>query len=328
MLLLLLASVILSLYLTDHLKLLGDILQKRESYTVDDLEQEFFWVILLRVGYMICDPITAYHTRMLAMDWRKAITREYLRRYERVRGHLGLDGVSQRLQEEPYKFTLFLEAFGSQILRSVMSLIVFLPLLAQYSPIIHVDWNGLDLELRGSLVYLVVILALIGLCVSVLLGKEFPAIENTNRTLEAEFRNDLVLVEEGEESIDSAPHQVTFCRIYKSYRRMFRRFILLDGWFSCYWNIMHFIPIWLTAKWVFAGTATWGSVGQVTNVFMETITSLSVIMNNWRGLVDFIATYRRLHELETALTLREDDILTDEGLAGGVQREVGFVPLP
>jgi peptide/bleomycin uptake transporter len=344
-------NVSLSAVLTHEMGVFGDLLQKAHEYTLADFNKQALFIIVLRFGYLAVDPFTTYHTQMFCVDWREAITYDLIPKWKKIIGKAKIEGVSQRLQDEPYRFTLFLESFGTQILRAIMALIAFIPMLWVLSPIMRVEpswllvfifavcfvagvfiswlfWFRLSSfggqilrvaaalgflcatswalnfsvhtgRIHGVLVFLVFGCSIAGVFFSWLFGRHLPDLVNTNRAREVEFRDELVLIEEDKSPYNILLLETQFQFVYKSYKNLFWKFIPFNIWTTAYGQITSLIPLWLTGNWVFLHITTYGSIPKVTMAFMEAIGALSVFTNNWRNIIDFTVTYRRLSEFNT-----------------------------
>lgn len=104
-----------------------DILQKTDTHTYDDFYQkliEFTWIALL---YVVVVTMTNYVTRIYSLRWREAITFNYIPRWRNVTEEI--EGTSQRIQEDAYRFARIIESLGLQVARAIMTLVAFLPIL-------------------------------------------------------------------------------------------------------------------------------------------------------------------------------------------------------
>jgi peptide/bleomycin uptake transporter len=287
-----------------------------------------FYLQLCHVGTLFvitagCNMVVSYNTRMFALDWRRAITHHFLPLLEKIIGKDKIAGVSQRIQQEAYEFTKFVDSFGLQIFRAVFTLFAFLPQLWELSPILHVKipaqlW-GLDsmlslglpiqtsiqgvpfFDVHGILSFIAFVVAVIGTSISCRIGRDFPALEKRNHEMEAAFRDKMVVIEAGKEPFDIAIIHEHFDRACGSYVKMFRRFMTFDLWADSYWGSTAIIPVLVVGGWILSGMATVPVLIQIAYVFRESIGSFSIFMSSWTRIVDFSATYQRLRELEEVL---------------------------
>lgn len=104
-----------------------DLLQHIEKHTFAEFRQniiDFLWIAVPWTAFAVA---TNYITRRYSLWWREAITFNYVPRWRNVREDI--EGASQRIQEDAYRFARIVETLGLQIARAVMTLIAFLPIL-------------------------------------------------------------------------------------------------------------------------------------------------------------------------------------------------------
>ena len=86
---------------------------------------------MLAMPYVLIATITNWFTRVYGLRWRQAITFDYFPRWRNVKEDI--EGASQRLQEDTHRFAEIVEGLGLQVVRSIMTLIAFIPVLWQLS---------------------------------------------------------------------------------------------------------------------------------------------------------------------------------------------------
>lgn len=83
--------------------------------------------LVIAMPYVILATATAYFTRRYGLWWREAITTYYIVKWRNVKEEI--EGASQRIQEDANRFARLVESLGLQIVRALMTLIAFLPIL-------------------------------------------------------------------------------------------------------------------------------------------------------------------------------------------------------
>jgi len=141
--------------------------------------------------YIALAIFTGWFTRIYGLRWREAITFNYIPQWQAVDEEI--EGASQRIQEDCNRWARIIESLGLQVVRAVMTLIAFIPILYGFSdkvdlPIIR--------DFEGSLVWGTLIISLGGLVISWFVGWKLPGLEYNNQRVEAAFRKDLVLGED------------------------------------------------------------------------------------------------------------------------------------
>ena len=97
--------------------------------------------------YIFVAIFTGWFTRIYGLKWREAMTFSYIPRWQSVEEEI--EGASQRIQDDCYKFAKIVESLGLQVIRAIMTLIAFIPILWVLSSNVTVPF--LD-NVSGSLV--------------------------------------------------------------------------------------------------------------------------------------------------------------------------------
>jgi peptide/bleomycin uptake transporter len=292
-------------------RIIGEVsrlLEQGATHTMDDFWEKFQWFMLYRAGFVLSDPVLSYNSRVFAIDWRKALTEIFIPHWGWIIGRTKLRGISQRLQEEPYNFSKFFDSMGLQLIHSVLAICGFGLELSNISPTkFHYHFASWEIipaqDITIGVIPLVALAVFaIGLVGAVLLGWWLPRAENHNRDKEADFRKHAELVEDGDIPFNAKSLLVFFDLVQKSYLLYFRKAILLDIWKSLYYNSIAIIPWIIGAHWILVSKIlTLGGLPQIVYNFEICMGGFSIFINNWRQIVDFIATKNRLKDLTTAL---------------------------
>ena len=149
---------------------------------------EIFLFMKLAIPYVIIYTITNYFTRLYAFRWREAMTFAYMPYWKKVDAKV--EGASQRIQEDCMNFARIVESIGLQIIRALMLLIAFIPILWGLSSNVIVT---LVKDINGSLVYISLTASLGGVLISWFVGIKLPGLEYNNQVVEAAFRKELSL---------------------------------------------------------------------------------------------------------------------------------------
>ena len=114
-----------------------DLMQNSGSYVskpqegIDLFYQKLKDFCFLAMPYVLIATITNWFTRVYGLRWRQAITFDYFPRWRNVKEDI--EGASQRLQEDTNHFAEIVEGLGLQVVRSIMTLIAFIPVLWELS---------------------------------------------------------------------------------------------------------------------------------------------------------------------------------------------------
>lgn len=293
-LLALLAQVQLNVAINQWYKDFYDIMQNIDKYTIDDFW--FFIVKFLKIAmpYVLIAMATNYFGRIYTFRWREAMTFSYVDVWREV--EKDIEGSSQRIQEDIYRFAKIVEDLGVRVVRALMILIAFLPILWEISSKVALPYLK---DIEGSLVYVALIVSIGGLVISWFVGIKLPGLEYNNQKVEAAFRKELVYAEDDKISYakpDTIISLVTGLRL--NYHRLFLHYGYFDIWLISFEQIMVIVPFLLMGPSLFSGIATLGIMIQVSNAFDQVRSSLSIFILNWTTITELRSIHKRLREFE------------------------------
>ena len=164
-----------------------DLLQKATERDISEFYDGIILFMKLAIPYVIIYTITNYFTRLWAFRWREAMTFSYMPYWKKVDAKV--EGASQRIQEDCMNFAKIVESLGLQVVRAIMLLIAFIPILWGLSSNVVIPFFK---DISGSLVWVSLTASLGGLVISWLVGIKLPGLEYNNQKVEAAFRKELV----------------------------------------------------------------------------------------------------------------------------------------
>ena len=130
-----------------------------------------------------------------------------------------VEGASQRIQEDAMNFAKIVESLGLQVVRAIMLLIAFIPILWGLSSSVVIPFFK---DISGSLVWVSLTASLGGLVVSWIVGIKLPGLEYNNQKVEAAFRKELVYGEDDRKNYVQAPTILQlFTGIKFNYHKLF-----------------------------------------------------------------------------------------------------------
>jgi peptide/bleomycin uptake transporter len=281
------------------LAMIGKIYEHPGPHSLENFVMQIGLWSLVVIGFLFSDPATQYQSRLFALDWRRAITTVFISLWGNVAGKTKLKGTSQRLQEEPYNFSKFFDSMGFQLLHAVLAAFGFGSEMWGIGPTMHVKWWFVDA--RPSILIIVAFgIFITGLLGAIFLGRKLPDMQSYNRDKEAECRTQFELVENGEIPYNKEALETCFQQACRSYEKMFRHIIPLEAWKSFYWNIIGLMPCLLGGLWMIDHVINYGGLMQLGFLFGQFMGAVSIFMNNWQQIVDFVATKKRLKQLRDA----------------------------
>jgi peptide/bleomycin uptake transporter len=288
-----------------------NLFQPGNGGTIDQFWFQFLYFIKIALLYIGLATWTGWFTRVYAFKWRKAITFEYISKWRNVEDEI--EGSSQRIQEDAYRFARIVESLGIQVVKAVMTLIAFIPILwkLSYHVVIKiVSWEVPFLaHASGNLVWTAVAATALGMIISWFVGYYLPGLEYNNQRVEAAFRKDLVLAEDNKiEYASPKTLAKLFFGLEKNYYRLFLHYGYFDLWKNLYDQIMIILPYIVAGPSVVLGVIKLGVLVQVSNAFSKVYNSMALFIDNWVVVTELRSIWKRLHEFEHNVDEHNKDI--------------------
>ena len=269
----------------------------RSQVGIDLFYDKLYDFCILAMPYVIIATITNWFTRVYGLRWREAITFDYLPKWRDVTEDI--EGASQRIQEDTHKFAEIIENLGLQIVRSIMTLIAFIPVLWELSAKTDIPFFGME---GGSLVWYALVISIGGLIITWFVGAKLPGLEYNNQKVEAAFRKELVFGEDDKENY-SQPATILelFTGIRFNYQRLFNHYGYVDVWINSYDQFMVIVPYLLVGPGLFTKLITLGVVVQVSNAFRKVHEGFGVFLYQFTTITELRSIWKRLSEFEDNL---------------------------
>lgn len=206
-----------------------DVLQKPMDYSISVFWDKIFEFTYLALPYVVLATFTAYFTRLYAFRWREAITFDYMPLW--TSGNAKIEGSAQRLQEDTMRFAKIVESLGLQVVRAIMTLIAFTPILWTLSDKVIVP---VFKDIPGSLVWVALATSLGSMIISWFVGWKLPGLEYNNQKVEAKFRKELVY---GEDDRTTYAKPETILELFTGIKFNYHRLYLHYGYFDIWVNV-------------------------------------------------------------------------------------------
>ncbi|MDK1236896.1 peptide antibiotic transporter SbmA [Cronobacter turicensis] len=253
-------------------------------------------LIYVTVGVMNNFFISHYIFR-----WRTAMNEYYMAHWQRLRH---IEGAAQRVQEDTMRFASTLEDMGVSLLKAVMTLIAFLPVLVALSP--HVKELPIVGEVPYGLVIAAIVWALMGTGLLALVGIKLPGLEFRNQRVEAAYRKELVYGEDDPTRADPQTVQALFSNVRYNYFRLYFHYTYFNIARILYLQVDAIFGLFLMFPSIAAGSITLGLMSQIGNVFGEVRGAFQYLISSWTTLVELMSIYKRLRSFERTLNDKPD----------------------
>ena len=253
----------------------------------------FLYIAMVAVTFAV---INAFFTSHYVFRWRTAMNEYYTQHWEKLRH---IEGASQRVQEDTMRFATILEDLGVELIKAVMVLVAFLPILFELSK--NVPELPIVGEVKHSLVWASIIWAIFGTVLLMVVGSKLPGLEFNNQKVEAAYRKELVYGEDHADRAQPATLVELFSRVRKNYFRLYFHyayFNLVATWYRQL-DILYSLVVLFPA--IAAGKMTLGLINQIGNVFDKVRESFQYLILSWKTIIELLSIYKRLKAFESTL---------------------------
>ena len=268
------------------------------EYILNGFEGDLSFVVIA-FPYIFLAIFTGWFTRIYGLRWREAMTFNYIPKWQGVESEI--EGASQRIQEDCNRFARIIESLGLQVIRALMTLIAFIPILWTLSDKVDIP---ILRDIEGSLVWFTLIISLGGIVISWFVGIKLPGLEYNNQRVEAAFRKDLVLGEDDKKNYAQTETLLElFTGIRFNYHRLYLHYGYFDGWMTTYDQFMIIAPYLIMGPGLFTGLITLGVMVQVSNAFARVHGGFALFLHNWTTITELRSIWKRLSEFERNLEI-------------------------
>jgi peptide/bleomycin uptake transporter len=248
------------------------------------------YVLLPRIAVLV---LNAFFIAHYLFRWRRAMSFYYMTHWPRLRN---IEGASQRVQEDAQRFANIVEGLAVSFVDSIMTLLVFLPLLWELS--LNITELPLIGPVQGSLVWVALLSAAFGTVLLGLVGIKLPGLEFQNQRVEAAFRKELVYGEDYPDRARPISARELFLGVQKNYFRLYAHYLYFNVARYIYLQGANFVPIVVMSPSIAAGTLTLGLFQQISNAFGQVEDSFRFLANSWTTIISLISVYKRLAAFE------------------------------
>jgi len=272
-------------------------LSKTRPVTLTEFYTQLSTFASVALVAVVVGVISRFFVSHYIFRWRTAMNDFYIANWQRLRG---IEGASQRVQEDTMRFATTMEHLAVDLISSVLTLIAFLPVLVRLSASVG------ELPLVGSIPYPLVIAAVLwsvlGTGLLALIGIRLPGIEFFNQRVEAAYRKELVLGEDDPARADPATLTELFGNIRRNYFRLYLNFLYFNIGRIVYLQTDAVFAYILLGPTIVAGSITLGTMNQIIRAFGQVRTSFQYLITSWSTIVDLISIYNRLRAFEATIS--------------------------
>lgn len=256
---------------------------------------EFFNIVSI---YIIIAVALDFFVRHFVFRWRTAMNDYYMLNWSKIRH---IEGASQRVQEDTMRFARIVEGLGVAFMRSIMTLVAFLPILWTLSEnITELPWIG---SVDHSLVFLAIISAVFGTLLLAIVGIKLPGLEFKNQKVEAAYRKELVFGEDNEHRAKPETVTVLFRNVRHNYFNLYLHYLYFDIAKWSYIQYTVIVPYIFMGPTIVSGVISLGVLQQITRAFGKVEESFQFLVHSWSTIVELMSIYKRLKGFEDQIEL-------------------------
>lgn len=253
----------------------------------------FLYIAMVAVTLSVFNSFFVSH---YVFRWRTAMNDYYVAHWQELHH---IEGASQRIQEDTMRFARTLEGLGVDLIKAMITLLAFLPILFDLSK--HVTELPFIGAIPYSLVVAAIVWAIIGTVVLALVGIKLPGLEFNNQKVEAAYRKELVYGEDHEDRAQPPTLAQLFARVRHNYFRLYFHYVYFNLVRIWYLQLDNIYSLFVLFPSIAAGKMTLGLMSQITNVFDQVRSSFQYLISSWPTIIELLSIYKRLKAFESEL---------------------------
>ena len=271
------------------------------TVTLDEFLGEMVTVAFVLIPNITVLVLNAFFIAHYLFRWRRAMSFYYMSHWPKLRH---IEGAAQRVQEDTQRFANIVEGLAVSFVGSMMTLIVFLPLLWTLSENINeLPFFG---PVNGSLVWVALVSSALGTVLLAAVGVKLPGLEFHNQRVEAAYRKELVYGEDNEGRAEPVSIQQLFLNMQANYFRLYRHYLYFNVARYAYLQGSNFVPLIAMGPAIVTATITLGLFQQINNAFDRVEESFKFLANSWTTIISLISVYKRLRAFESHIPQNAD----------------------
>jgi putative ATP-binding cassette transporter len=267
--------------------------------------------------YIVVAVYFTYLMQWLQIRWRRWLTTRFLddwladRAYYRIslttdRAAVGTDNPDQRIAEDIRDFVDNTLSLGISIIANIVTLVSFLGILWSLSGSVEL----LGITIPGYMVWVALLYAIVGTCLTHLIGKPLAALRFRQQRVEADFRYALVRVRENVEGValysGEAEEKHTlnhrFGSLIGNWWAIMQRTKLVNALTSGYEQVAVIFPFIVAAPRYFSGQIPLGGLTQTAGAFGQVQEALSWFITRYAGSSPTDSSLTSWHAVVSRLT--------------------------
>jgi len=304
-------SVRINVWRGDFFAMLQKALAKPNTVSEAEIYGGLFEFARIACVSIVASVLSGFFEKHWIFRWRQALNDSYAKKWGKLRH---VEGASQRIQEDTMRFAKMMETLGSALLQSFLTLISFLPLLAQISGKVK-TWPLFGTSLFP--VWVALFWAIFGTLLLALAGIRLPGLEFNNQLVEAAYRKELVYGEDDPSRASISILTKLFLDVRQNYFNIFLNYMYFDVARFSYLQFGVIVPYLILVPAISKAEINLGQMTQIASAFSEVERSLQYPVRSWSTVIDLISVVKRLRAFEKNiqhdLVDSTDDDSSDDG---------------
>ncbi len=280
-------------------------LSEPKSVAPETFYGQVFVLFAVLLPNIIALVILAFFTSHYVFRWRKAMNGYYMAHWQSIRT---IEGAAQRVQEDTMRFASIVEDLGTSFFSSLITLVVFLPLLWGFSQ--HIAELPIFGAVPGSLVWVALAAAAFGTVLLATVGVKLPGLNFANQRVEAAYRKELVYGEDNADRAEPPTVRELFANVQRNYFRLYFHYTYFNLARYAYLNVAGYIPLLAMSPSILAGTLTLGLYQQIATAFGQVSSSFQFFARAWTTIVELLSVRARLKLFESHIPAGSDPFST------------------
>lgn len=266
------------------------------------------WTVLAGLA-VVARVYETYLRQYAQMHWRRWLTEHMTRAWLDIDNNRTtplarkIDNPDQRIAEDAQRFAAMTLDLWSRFFTGGLSLYAFAIILWSLSATVTFQIGGFDLAvIPGHLVWATLTFALVSTAAAHAAGYPLVRIETARQKVEADFRVDLIRLQDNDEQVAAAKGSRMetgrlgrqFDHIARNWTAYMRQVRLLTLTTSSIGQISTVFPLAVVAPAYFAGKVQLGALTQTIGAFFRVQDALSLVTELYRSLAEYKAVLDRL----------------------------------
>ncbi|MGA1802381.1 peptide antibiotic transporter SbmA [Rhizobium sp. HT1-10] len=278
----------------------GDLLQnalsKKPGISVENFYELF--TIFAQIAFLsiFVSVLTDFFTSHYIFRWRTAMNNFYMSKWEKLRH---IEGASQRVQEDTMRFSSTLETLGISLINSVMTLVVFLPIMLALSH--YVTALPIIGYIPNSLFWLALFWSIFGTVLLAVAGIKLPGLNFKNQRVEAAYRKELVYGEDHADRAQPPTVKQLFANVRTNYFTLYFHYLYFNIARAFYLQADNLFVYFFMAPTIVAGVITYGIFQQISTAFGQVANSFQYLVSSWTTIIELLSIHKRLKAFEAVI---------------------------